>query len=86
MPQLLANRYESCMIDLVAKGGKKMSIAQNVKEKRQAIGLNQRELAEKIGVDASMITHIEAGRRNMSIWTASRLAKIFRCRIEELIN
>ena len=63
-----------------------MSIAQNVKEKRQALGLNQIELAKEIGVDKSMINHIEAGRRDMSLWTASRLAKIFKCKIEDLID
>ena len=38
----------------------------NLRMIRTFYGLNQRELAEKVGVSQSYITHVEIGSRNIS--------------------
>ena len=45
-----------------------------VKEKRQALGLTQREMAEAIGVNSSHIAYIENGQRRPSIQLLRRIA------------
>ncbi|HEX9019992.1 MAG TPA: helix-turn-helix transcriptional regulator [Nitrospirota bacterium] len=39
---------------------------ERIKEKRDAFGLNQKELAEKVGVSPSAINQYEAGSKNPS--------------------
>ncbi len=48
-------------------------LAQLVKNRRQALGLTQYSLAEKLGVEASYIALIENGRRKPSLKLVARL-------------
>jgi len=50
--------------------GKGMMIA------RTQIGMSKRQLALKVGVDASFITHIEAGRKRPSLDTIEKVAEV----------
>jgi transcriptional regulator with XRE-family HTH domain len=45
-----------------------------VKEARQALGMTQRDLAARIGVEASHIAYIENGQRRPSLTLVRRLA------------
>ncbi|MGC5802973.1 helix-turn-helix transcriptional regulator [Ralstonia pseudosolanacearum] len=45
-----------------------------VRERRTAKGWNQRELAERIGVDRNWVSAIESGRQNVSLQTLSKFA------------
>ena len=46
----------------------------NIKEKREELGITQKELAEKIGISQSFLCDIEQGRSKPSIDTAVKLA------------
>ena len=46
----------------------------NIKEKRERLGISQKELAEKVGISQSFLCDIEQGRSKPSIDTAVRLA------------
>ena len=46
----------------------------NIKEKRERLGISQKELAEKVGMSQSFLCDIEQGRSKPSIDTAVRLA------------
>ena len=47
----------------------------NIKEKRERLGISQKELAEKVGISQSFLCDIEQGRSNPSIDTAVKLAE-----------
>ena len=46
----------------------------NIKEKRERLGISQKELAEKVGISQSFLCDIEQGRSKPSIDTAVKLA------------
>jgi transcriptional regulator with XRE-family HTH domain len=49
---------------------------ENLRSRREGLGLTQRSLAEKLGVEASFINFIENGRRKPSLRLVARLADI----------
>ena len=51
-------------------------LGERVRSRRDGLGLTQRELAEKLGVEASHIAFIESGRRKPSLKLIARLADI----------
>ncbi len=57
-----------------------------VKELREALGLTQKELGEKVGVSRQAVNAIETGKFDPSIWLAHDLAKYFNTSIEELFD
>ena len=57
-----------------------------VKVLREAAGLTQKELGEKVGVSRQAVNAIETGKFDPSIWLAYDLANYFDIRIEELFN
>ena len=57
-----------------------------VKELREAAGLTQKELGEKVGVSRQAIHAVETGKFDPSIWLAHDLADYFDLRIEELFD
>ena len=54
------------------KGGDSL----NIKEKRERLGISQKELAEKVGISQSFLCDIEQGRSNPSIDTAIKIAQV----------
>ena len=40
-----------------------VSIGQNIRKRREELGLHQEELAERVGISQAMIVHIEKGRK-----------------------
>ena len=46
----------------------------NIKERREQLGISQKELAEKIGISQSFLCDIEQGRSKPSIDTALKIA------------
>ena len=50
----------------------------NIREKREELGLSQKELAEKSGITQSFLCDIEQGRSKPSIVVAIKLAKVLK--------
>ena len=50
----------------------------NIREKREEVGLSQKELAEKSGITQSFLCDIEQGRSKPSIDVAIKLAKVLK--------
>lgn len=61
-------------------------MANLIKEKRNALGLTQDELAEKLEVSRQTIISLEKGRYNPSLDLAFRIAKFFDCLIEDIFS
>ena len=50
----------------------------NIREKREELGLSQKELPEKSGITQSFLSDIEQRRRPPSIDVAIKLAKVLK--------
>ena len=47
----------------------------NIKERREQLGISQKELAEKVGISQSFLCDIEQGSSKPSIDTALKIAE-----------
>lgn len=56
----------------------------HVRDLRMQYDLLQDALAEKVGVSRQTIISLEKGKYNPSIMLAFKLARVFRCQIEDL--
>lgn len=56
----------------------------HVRDLRMQYDLSQDALAEKVGVSRQTIISLEKGKYNPSIILAFKLARVFRCQIEDL--
>lgn len=57
-----------------------------VKEYREAAGMKQCELAQRIGVCRESIVHLEGGRYNPSLKMAMDIAAVFAVPVEQLFS
>lgn len=55
------------------------SFGSRVKEAREAAGLTQTQLADRLGMTRSSVANIEAGRQKPAVATAARCADVLRC-------
>ena len=58
----------------------------NIREKREELGLSQKELAKKIDITQSFLCDIEQGRSKPSIDVAIKLAKVLEARENAIIK
>lgn len=58
----------------------------NIKRIRLEQGLSQTDVADKLSVDKSYISNIEAGRQNLTVATLTRLAKALNVSSDELLK
>lgn len=64
-----------------------MALAKNkLRESRDKAGLSQEKLAEKTGVTRQTIISIENGKYVPSLELSLKLAKLFKCKIEDLFG
>jgi len=63
---------------------RKKTLGQVLKQQRTALDLTQRELALRLGVKASHIAYLEAGRRRPSLSLLGRLANVLGLQKEPL--
>ena len=57
-----------------------------LKEHRKKLGLNQEELADIVNVTRQTIISVERGKYIPSLELALKLAKLFRCKVEDLFG
>ena len=55
-----------------------------IKELRQAAGMTQAELAEKIGLSLQAISHYETGRRQITVSKLVAIATALGCSLDDL--
>lgn len=55
-----------------------------IKELRAELGWTQEQLSEQLGVSRQTVISIENGRYNPSLELAFKIAKAFRCKIEDV--
>ena len=63
-----------------------MSLGANVRNYREKCGLDQTELAERIHVSQTMVSHIEAGRKLPSVTLLADIAKVLDCSLDDLVR
>lgn len=56
-----------------------------IKEKREAMGMTQKALAERVGVTPAQMCMIETGKRLPSLTVALRIASAMETTVEELM-
>lgn len=61
-----------------------MKMAENLKKFREEQGMSQRELAQRVGVNQTMIAHIENGLRIPSLAVSLELAEALNTTVDEL--
>ncbi len=60
-------------------------IGQRIRKNRKAIGLSQEELAEKVGISATHMSHIETGNTKLSLPVLVSLAEELEVNTDELL-
>lgn len=63
-----------------------MDFETEIKERREAVGLTQAELADRVGVTRQTILYVEKGEYNPSLELAWRIAREFDARIEDVFD
>jgi len=63
-----------------------MTIGENIKKLREAKGMTQEQLAEKINVSRPYITQLERGSKILNVLTGEILAKALGCTLTELLE
>lgn len=63
-----------------------MTIGENIKKTREAAGLTQKELAERLGIKAGTISAFEKDRTNIKNSTLERLADALGCSVSHLLG
>lgn len=63
-----------------------ISIEVKIKEIRVRTGLLQRDVAQKLNIDRSTVAKWEAGEANPSVNNLVKLAEIFDCTVDEILN
>jgi transcriptional regulator with XRE-family HTH domain len=57
-------------------------VGRELKQTRLALGLTQAEVAERLGVSASYISAVEAGRRNLTLGQLANIANAMRLGVD----
>lgn len=58
----------------------------HLRKKRQACGITQQDLADRVGVTRQTIGLIEAGKYNPSIKICLMLARETKCKVDEIFS
>lgn len=61
------------------------NVGKNIKNLREKSGLNQKQVAEFLDLDQSMISKIEKGERNISASLIEKLANLFCCPVSSIV-
>ncbi len=75
MTKIIVNLFER---------GLAMTLCNNLKELRNAKGINQEDMGSLVGVSRQTISLIERGDYNPSIMVCLRLANVLKVRVEDI--
>ena len=67
-------------------GGTQIEIENRLREKRQALALSQKQLADLAGITRQAVSALEANQYSPATSVALQLARALRCRVEDLFN
>mgnify|MGYP001557998477 CR=1 FL=1 len=62
----------------------KKTFGKNVRANREAKNLSQEQLADLCGLHRTYISHVECGKRNVSIENIQKIAQALRIKISDL--
>lgn len=62
------------------------AIGLKIKERRQAVGITQESIANKLDVNPSHISNIECGRANPSLTALIKIANLLQCSVDYFIS
>src|SRR5262245_55077431 len=76
------------MLGIMAKVAKttELEFDNRLRERRQSMGLSQKQLAESAGITRQAVSALEANQYSPATSVALRLARALRCRVEDLYN
>ena len=63
-----------------------LTVGKRIKQIRNAIGINQQELADKSELDRTYISAVENGRQNISLSVTLRIAQALNTSVEKITN
>lgn len=63
-----------------------MSVGENIKAKRTALGMTQENLASALGLGRSMIAQIERGSKVPNVMLGRDIARILKCSLDDLVG
>lgn len=63
-----------------------MSIGENIKARRQAMGMTQEDLACAVGLGRSMVAQIERGSKVPNMILGRDIAKVLKCGMDALLE
>lgn len=63
-----------------------MSIGENIKRLRVIRGIQQVELAEKLGISQSMLCQIERGTKAVTLPLGKQIAEILDCTVDDFLE
>lgn len=61
------------------------NVGRNIKKLREKSGLNQKQVAEFLELDQSMVSEIEKGEANISLDLINKLANLFCCPVSSIV-
>lgn len=61
-------------------------LAANVKALRQTAGISQEELGLRMGADQSYVSHVEAGKFNLTLLSLSEIAAALNIKVADLLK
>ena len=61
-------------------------IGQKIRKLRKAHGLSQEELAEKVGISTTHMSHIETGNTKLSLPVFAQIAEALEVRADDLLD
>lgn len=62
------------------------TIGLKIKERRQAVGITQEQIANELEVNPSHISNIECGRANPSLTALVKISNILQCSVDYFIS
>ena len=63
-----------------------MSIGENIKSRRLALGMTQQEIADKVQVNQSLICQIERGSKTPNLLLSKETADALGCLVDDLFD